>query len=218
MSDIALPPPASIAAAVDLKSRITAFDGGENTLLARARELWTIIEPDAAEIVEAYWAHWRMANPGSAEWTPLETERRITAGVAYLRNRCCNLDGQAWVESLERSVAAAYVAGVSTMEVLAMSCASDRAALNVVMRHVPGDDPRQAGLIDALMRLFGMETELTVELFAGFTDYNARVARDRLAAEFREGIATAVETATDEGHALREQTVRSSGSARGMLG
>ena len=218
MPDIVLPPSTSIAAAVDLQSRITAFDGGENTLLARAAELWAIIEPDGPEIVEAYWSHWRISHPGAAEWTPLETERRIGAGIAYLRNRCCHLDGRAWVESLERSVAAAYAAGVSTMEVLAMSCASDRAALKALMARVPADDPRQAGLVDALMRLFGMETELTVELFAGFADYNARIARERLSAEFREGIATAVETATDEGHSLREQAERSSGSARGMLG
>ena len=218
MSDIVLPTPTSIAATVDLQSRIGAFDGGENTLLARARELWTIIEPDAPGIVEAYWSHWRLSNPGAAEWTPLESELRISAGVTYLRNRCCHLDGRAWVESLERSGAAAYAAGVSTMEVLAMSCASDRAALKALMVRVPAEDPRQAGLVDALMRLFGMETELTVELFGGFADYNARIGRERLAAEFREGIASAVETATDEGHMLREQAERSSGSARGMLG
>ncbi|MCU6453839.1 methyl-accepting chemotaxis protein [Sphingomonas sp. A2-49] len=213
-----MPPPASIAAAIDLKSRIKAFDGGENTLVERAAELWTIIEPDAGDIVEAYWAHWRHANPGAAEWTPLENERRIAAGIAYLRNRCCHLDGRLWVESLERAVASAYAAGVSTMEVLAMSCASDRAALKALHGRLAADDPRHHTLIDALMRLFGMETELTVELFAGFADHSERVARDRLAMEFRDGIASAVETATDEGHALREQAMRSSGSARGMLG
>ena len=218
MSDIALPPPASIAAAIDLKSRIKAFDGGENTLVDRAAELWTIIEPDAADIVEAYWSHWRHANPGAAEWNPLESERRVTAGVTYLRNRFCQLDGRLWVESLERAVASAYAGGVSTMEVLAMSCASDRAALKALLSRLPADDPRQHPLIDALMRLFGMETELTVELFAGFSAHSERVARDRLAVEFREGIASAVETATEEGHMLREQAERSSGSARGMLG
>ena len=218
MPDIALPAPTSIAAAVDLHSRIAAFDGGENTLLVRAGEVWAIIEPDAPEIVEAYWSHWRLSNPGAPEWTPLEIERRIAAGITYLRNRCCHLDGRAWVESLERSVAAAYAAGVSTMEVLAMSCASDRAALKALLSRLPADDPRQHPLIDALMRLFGMETELTVELFAGFSAHSERVARDRLAVEFREGIASAVETATEEGHMLREQAERSSGSARGMLG
>ncbi|MEA1085669.1 MAG: chemotaxis protein [Sphingomonas sp.] len=218
MPDIALPKPASIAAAIDLRSRIVAFDGGENTLIPRAAELWTIIEPDAPTIVEAYWAHWRRAHPGAAEWTPLENERRIVAGITYLRNRCCHLDGLAWVESLERSVAAAYAAGVSTMEVLAMSCASDRAALRALLARVPADDSRQGALVDALMRLFGMETELTVELFAGYAEHGARIAREGLASEFREGIATAVETATDEGRSLRDQAQRSSGSARGMLG
>jgi len=213
-----MPAPTTIAAAIDLKSRIAAFDGGENTLLARAVEVWTIIEADAPEIVEAYWEHWRRANPGAAEWTPLETERRVAVGITYLRNRFCRLDGREWVESLERSVAAAYQSGVSVMEVLAMSCASDRAALKALMNRVPADDARQAGLVDALLRLFGMETELTVELFAGFHEYSSRAARDRLATEFRDGIASAVETATEEGHALREQAVRSSGSARGMLG
>ena len=218
MSDIALPQPTTIAAAIDLTSRIKAFDGGENTLVQRAVELWSIIEPDAAEIVEAYWGHWRLQNPGAPEWSLHERERRVAVGVTYLRNRFCNLSGREWVESLERAVASAYAAGVSTMEVLAMSCASDRAALKALMQRLPADDPRRSVLVDVLMRLFGMETELTVELFAGFHDYSNRMARDRLASEFREGIASAVETATDEGQALRSQAQRSSGSARGMLG
>ncbi|WP_447412309.1 hypothetical protein, partial [Clostridium perfringens] len=64
MPDIALPQPTTIAAGIDLTSRIKAFDGGENTLVSRAAELWSIIEPDAAEVVEAYWGHWRVHNPG----------------------------------------------------------------------------------------------------------------------------------------------------------
>ena len=218
MPDIALPPPASIAARIDLPSRIKAFDGGDDTLVAQARELWTIIEPDAGEIVDAYWDHWRAANPGAPTWTPMEGERRRAAGVAYLRNRFCHLEGIAWVESLERSVAAAYAAGVETMELLAMSCASDRAVLKALKKRLPEDTMHRTGLVDALMRLFGMETELTVALFAGFDGYSAHAARERLAGDFREGIADAVETATVEGRTLRAQAERSSGSARGMLG
>ncbi len=218
LSDVVLPPPTTIAATIDIQSRIQAFDGGENTLIARARELWTIIEPNAAEIVEAYWQHWIKCNPGAATWTPLEGDRRIAAGITYLRNRFCNLDGRQWIESLERSVAAGYASGVTTMDMLAMSCASDRAALRALMSAIESDDPRRPALVDALMRLFGMETELTVELFNGFSAYTARAERDRLAVDFREGIAGAVETATDEGRTLRAQAERSSGSARGMLG
>ncbi|WP_232833973.1 MULTISPECIES: methyl-accepting chemotaxis protein [unclassified Sphingomonas] len=218
MPDIALPQPTTIAAGIDLTSRIKAFDGGENTLVSRAAELWSIIEPDAAEVVEAYWGHWRVHNPGAPEWSIHEKERRIAIGITYLRNRFCNLNGRDWIESLERAVASAYAAGISTMEVLAMSCASDRAALKALMTRMSPDDARRPVLVDVLMRLFGMETELTVELFAGFHAYSERKARDQLAGEFRDGIASAVETASVEGQALRAQAERSSGSARGMLG
>jgi len=177
-----------------------------------------VIEPHVDEIVDAYWDHWRAANPHAPDRTPLDKTRRREAGQAYLRNRFTDLPGRAWIESLERSVASACRGKIPVMDLLAMSCASDRAALQALMARVPADDPRQGAMIDALMRLFGMETELTVELFSGYADHGARIAREGLAADFREGIASAVETATDEGRALRDQAQRSSGSARGMLG
>jgi methyl-accepting chemotaxis protein len=213
-----LPVPTTIAAAIDLPARIRAFDGGDGTLVRSAAELWTIIEADAGPVVDAYWLHWTAANPGKAAWSPLEPQRRTEVGIAYLRNRFCHLDGRAWIESLERSVASAHANGISTMEVLAMSCASDRAAMTSLLARLPADDPRRATMIDTLLRLFGMETELTVELFAGFTAHRDARDRDRLACEFRDGIAAVVEEASEEGHSLREQAVRSSSSVRGMLG
>ena len=213
-----LPQPTTIAAAIDVSARIRAFDGGDGTLVRCAAALWSIIEPDATVIVEAYWEHWVKANPGKREWTSLESQRRVDAGNAYLKNRFCHLDGRAWVESLERSVASAHAQGISTMEVLAMTCASDRAAMMSLMARLPADDPRHPTMVDTLLRLFGMETELTVELFAGFNAHRDNRARDRLASEFRDGIAAVVEEASEEGHSLRQQAVRSSSSVRGMLG
>ncbi len=213
-----MPEPTTIAATIDLLARIRAFDGGEGKLLQHAAAVWDVIEPEADAVVDAYWDHWRRANPTAAEWTPLDRERRMAAGRTYLRNRCCDLAGRAWVESLERSVAAAYAAGIQPMEVLAMSCASDRAALGVLLRRVRSDDPRHGELVHTLMQLFGMETELTVELFAGFAAHEAQAKRDQLASAFRDDIAVVVERATEEGHLLRAQGDCASGLARGMLG
>jgi methyl-accepting chemotaxis protein len=213
-----MPVPTTIAAAIDLPARIRAFDGGEGRLAARAAALWDIIGPSADDIIEAYWAHWRRGNPGARDWTPGDRERRIDAGRAYLRNRFCDLQGRAWIESLERSVASAYAAGITPMDVLAMSCASDRAALHVVLTQVPDSDPDKSDLIDTLMRLFGMETELTVALFAGFAAHTVQQSRDQLASAFRDDIAGVVEQATEEGHLLRAQGGCASGLARGMLG
>ncbi len=218
MTDKTLPPPTTIAAMIDLDQRIRAFDAGGGTLLQRARDLWTVLEPDAEEIVEAYWSHWRLANPGAAEWTPLDTQRRMEAGCVYLKNRFTDVAGRAWVESLERSVAAAWSANVPTMAVLAMSCASDNAALKVLLRRLPSTDPTYHAMIDTLMRLFGMETELTVELYAGFNAHHAAHQRDRLAAAFHDGIAATVADTMRDGNALQVQAATASSSTRGMLG
>nr|WP_233150776.1 methyl-accepting chemotaxis protein [Sphingomonas sp. BT553] len=207
-----------IAAGIDIEARIRAFDGGERTLVAAAAALWDIIRDDADIIVEAYWNHWRMANPDAAEWTPLDRQRRVEAGRAYLHNRFTDLSGRAWIESLERAVASAYVAGVPTMAVLAMSCASDRALLKTLMKAVPAGAPGYATHVDTLLRMFGLETELTVELFAGFTAFTALGAREHLASDFRARIAATVDDAMEDGVQLRGQSNRASSFARGMLG
>lgn len=213
-----MPEPTTIAARIDLAARIRAFDGGEGRLVAQAAILWEVIEPEVDGIIDAYWNHWRRANPTAADWTPLDRERRMVAGRTYLRNRFCDLAGRAWVESLERSVAAAYRANVTPMELLSMSCASDRAALGVVLDRVPATDPRQGKLVDTLLRLFGMETEVTVELFAGFAAHATHLSREGLASAFRDDIGAVVEQATEEGHVLRAQGGCASNLARGMLG
>ena len=218
MSTRDLPSPASIAAAIDLDARVVAFDGGDGTLVGLAAELWSILEPEAAAIVDAYWGHWRKTRPAEPEWTTLHGQERMAAGKAYLRNRFCGLGRREWVESLARSVSAAFARRVSTMEVLAMSCASDRTAMAVLLRRIPDDHPDPEALVDTLLRLFGMETELTVELFGRLAAHGEMVGRDLIANDFRDGIAALVESATDAGHGLREQAARSSASARGMLG
>ncbi|KQO56416.1 methyl-accepting chemotaxis protein [Sphingomonas sp. Leaf257] len=213
-----LPPPTEITAGIDLDARVRAFDGGDGALTRLAADLWPAIESRADEVIEAYWNHWRRANPGAPDWTKMDREGQLTAGRAYLRNRFCHLSGRDWVESLGRSIASAYAAGVPPMDVLAMSCASDRAALKVLQESVPPDDPRREVMIDTLLRLFGMETELTVELFAGFREWSAERERERLAGDFRNGISSVVENASVEGRDLRRQAQEASLSTRGMLG
>jgi methyl-accepting chemotaxis protein len=207
-----------IAAAIDLEGRIRAFDGGDGSLTRSAAGLWPVIESRVDEVVEAYWEHWRIGRPGQTDWIPLDRDRRLSAGRAYLRNRFCHLGSGEWVESLGRSVSAAYVAEVPLMDLLAMSCASDRTALRIVLDEVPHDDPRRSILIDTLMRLFGMETEVTVALYNGYVASAVERNRDRLVGDFRNGIALVVENATVEGHDLRRKLEEASLSTRGMLG
>ncbi len=214
---MSLPAPGTIAATIDIRARLRTFDF-DNSLETRARAVWQALEPDADEIALAFWEQWRRALPGARSWQPHDEAKMIERRVTFLRNRFCDVSGRQWVEAIERSVVLGYQADVSTMALLSVTCASDRAALNVLFRRAQGDDPRLPAFIDTLMRLSGLESEITVEIYNAFRAHTALDERDRLAADFREGIALTVEEATQESETLRDQSVRTSSSARGMLG
>ena len=216
MSQTDLPAPGSIAAALDLAARLRVFDT-DGRLRDASRRLWTLIEPDVRTISRAYWGQWSRCFDDGRVWTAHETDRMIEIGCAFLADRFLRTGERAWIESIERSVAAAWRAEVSPLALLSMISASDRAALDVLMARARGDAALPE-LIDTLMRLSALEGEITADIYTAYRDHAARVARDRLAADFRTGIAATVAETTRDGDALRAQASGASASARGMLG
>ncbi|MBY8828334.1 methyl-accepting chemotaxis protein [Hephaestia mangrovi] len=212
-----MPAPGVLAANVDLDTRLRVFDR-DAALADTSREIWAIIEPDIHAISKAYWEQWLRCFADDRVWAPQETDKMIDLGVTFLRQRFLETAKRGWIESIERSVAAAYVADVSPMALLSMINASDRAALDSLMTRVSRDEARLPQMIDVLMRLSALEGEITVALYNAYREHSAGVARDRLTAEFRDGIAAMVETALTEGGTLREQGGKASVLARGMLG
>ncbi|HSI16741.1 MAG TPA: methyl-accepting chemotaxis protein, partial [Sphingomonas sp.] len=211
-----MPVPGTIAANIDLGARLRVFDF-DGSLGKASQEAWTVIEPEIHSISEAYWQQWLRCFDDGKVWAVHETAKMIEVGCTFLKNRFLDTRGRAWVESIERSVAAAYVADVTPMALLSMINASDRAALDVMMRRVPAGDPRLPVLIDTLMRLSALEGDITVAIYNEYRMHSAQAGRDALAVDFRSGVAAMVENASTEGHALRDQAVRTSASARGML-
>ena len=212
-----LPVPGTIAATIDLTARLRVFDV-DGSLAGASRDAWKVIEPEVRSISEAYWQQWQRCFPDNRVWQSHETEKMIEVGCTFLKNRFLDTAGRAWIESIERSVAAAYVGDVSPLALLSMINASDRVALEVITRGVDRAKTKLPTLIDTLMRLSALEGEITVALYNGYREHFAQSGRDRLAAEFRDGIASMVEHATEESTALRGQSMRTSTSARGMLG
>ena len=208
MNNNDLPPIGSVAAGIDLAARLRVFDA-DGSLAAVGRTIWNAIEPEVRAISEAYWQQWQTCFGDQRQWAPMETERMIDVGCTFLRNRFLDFSGRAWVESIERSVAAAYVAKVSPMALLSMITASDRAAINAIARRLPPGD-EHVRLAEGLLRLSALEGELTVAIYNAYREHSAQVARERLAAEFRQGVARMVESVTQEGSALRNQTTRTS--------
>ncbi len=212
-----LPIVGTVASSIDLGARLRVFDF-DGSLADASRDVWRTIEGDAPAISEAYWQQWLRCFADERKWAPHETAKMIDLGVVFLRNRFLDTGGLAWVESIERSVASAYVGGVSPMALLSMINASDRAALDIMMRQFDRSDPRLPLFIDTLLRLSALEGEITVAIYNAYRDHSNQIARDRLASEFRDGIAAIVESVTHEGGELRAQAGRTSNSTRGMLG
>ena len=210
-----LPAPGTIAAKVDIAARLRVFDV-DGSLARASREAWGVIEPEVRSISEAYWQQWLRCFADERIWAPHETEKMIEVGCVFLKNRFLDTSGRAWIESVERSVAAAFVGDVSPLALLSMINASDRVALGAITRN--REDERLPVLVDTLMRLSALEGEITVAIDNAYREYLAQGGRDKLAAEFRDGIAQMVESATQESSVLRGQSLRTSTSARGMLG
>ena len=212
-----LPTPESMAAKVRLADRLRIFDF-DGSLATASRDVWNVIEPDIRLISEAYWQQWLRCFADERVWAPHETEKMIDLGIVFLKKRFLETSEFGWVESVARSVAAAFVAEVKPEALLSMINASDRAALDSLMQRIDRSDTRLRVLIDTLMRLSAMEGDITVALYSAYEAHIAQSARDGLTAEFRDGIVTMVETALDEGVVLREQGAKASMLARGMLG
>lgn len=140
-----LPAPGSIAATIDIASRLRVFDV-DGTLIAASAEVWEVIEPEIREVSAAYWDQWQRCFANETAWRTLDN--RIEVGVTFLRNRFLDTSGWEWIEAIERSVASAFAGDVSKTALLSMISASDRAALDVLMRRLSRDDPRLARMIE----------------------------------------------------------------------
>ncbi|WP_448665204.1 methyl-accepting chemotaxis protein [Sphingomonas sp. CJ20] len=206
-----------MSARIDVRARLRVFDF-DGLLVQSSREVWDALEPEIRGVSDAYWQQWQRCFADQRSWATADNDKMVDVGVVFLRDRFLDTLGNAWIESIERSVAAAYAADIPPMALLSMINASDRAALDVLFRRVGRESERLAGLIDTLMRLSALESDITVEIYNLYREHSARVARDRLALEFHDSIGATVERASREGDQLRVQAVHSSASARGMLG
>ncbi|WP_423607417.1 methyl-accepting chemotaxis protein [Sphingomonas sp. MS122] len=212
-----MPAAGAMSATIDIGARLRIFDF-DGSLDRLSRDVWTLLEPEIRAVSEAYWQQWLRCFADERDWAPDDTQKMIDVGVVFLRNRFLDTRGRAWIESIERSVSAAYAADVEPMALLSMINASDRAALEVLVRRVDAADTRLPALIDTLMRLSALESDITVEIYNLYREHSAQVARDRLAGQFRDSIGTTVERASSDGEALRAQAMHTSAAARGMLG
>jgi len=207
---------------LDLADRLRLFGFSADDLAIAAR-IWRIAEPEIGDVAATQLAQWRSLFGARdrfalSERTLSEREWTVQAGIAYLRDRYAHADRIDWVRSAERMVAAAFAANVSLTALISMTCAGATQMLEILGRlHDCSKEERQR-LNDVFFRLRSLECDIYASLYTAYMDFDARRQRDRIAGDFRDGIAHMVEAATREGVELRQQALAGSTSARGMLG
>ncbi len=212
-----LPRPKMMATQIRLAERLRAFDFDES-LAAAARDLWNEIECDSRAISEAFWQKWtRRLGTQHARGSD-DHEKMLDVGVNFLRMRFLETAEHGWVESVARLVALAHGRKVEPETFLAMINSGNRTALDGLMRRIDRADPRLPVLIDTLLRLSAIESDITLAIYTRYADHSAHATRETLTAEFQNGIAAVVESTSSNSNTLRDQSTRASTAARGMIG
>jgi methyl-accepting chemotaxis protein len=207
----------SISAQLDLGERLRLFDFTEDDL-AVARKMWAIMEPDAPAICEIQLEQWRRSLGEEANFERRHEERALQSRFEDLRKRYMHLDELDWVHSAERIVAVAFAADISLTKILSMDSAGAAKTLETLsLRYDCSKEERQQ-INDVFFRMRSLECDIYGSLYTAYMTFDAQRQRDHLADDFRKGVGLTVEAATDEGGALKQQAVRTAGSARDVLG
>lgn len=164
-----------IANEIDIASRLRVFNV-DDAFLALAGQAWTVLEPEIGVIAAAHWDQWLRFFPDDKIWVSHNREKSIELGRAFLNQRFNHLNQVEWVEAVERSVAMAFAGDVSTMALVSMIAASDRAALQALIRLIPATDPRLGSYCTVLTSLSALEIDVTIAIY---NCYLARVEADK---------------------------------------
>ena len=176
------------------------------------------MEPDAPAICAIQLNQWRRSMGESANFERRNEERALQSRIDDLRKRYMKLDELDWVHSAERIVAIAFAADISLTRILSMDSAGAAKTLeSLSLRYDCSKEERQQ-INDVFFRMRSLECDIYSSLYTGYMSFDARLQRDHLADDFRKGLGLTVKAATEEGGALKEQAVRSAGSARNVLG
>jgi methyl-accepting chemotaxis protein len=137
--------------------------------------------------------------------------------VADLRDRFTNPAGDAWVRRAAKRVAIAFKAGVSLTTMIAIGGVTALHVQDLLSRRYDCSKDERHHINDVFLRLRSLECDVYSSLYMQEIQAEARRAREHLASLFGDSIASLVDAASEDGHELRCQTIRSSTSARGVL-
>jgi methyl-accepting chemotaxis protein len=203
-------------ASLDLEGRLRTF-GFSAELIRTSHLMWTIFEGDATAVAQTQIDGWNEVFPFEYRVGRDGRDTAVRRMVEDLRDRFTNPAGDAWVRRAAKRVAIAFKAGISLTTMIAIGGVTALHIQDLLSLRYDCSKDERHHINDVFLRLRSLECDVYSSLYMLEIHAEAQRAREHIASLFRDGIASSVDAASEDGRQLRCQTARSSKSARGVL-
>lgn len=204
--------PDAALAHVDLGDRLRLY-GFTAADLALARRLWDVLEPHAIELATAQVDGWFAILPSTQA---VDRTALIARNVDDMRRRFGDIDNPAWVRRAARRIAHMLKHRVSISALLAIGNGIAARSMEIVDASFAASERSRFSML--IFRLRSLECDVYASIHAALLGQIARRERQRLADEFRGGVANVVDLAAHQGASLRHSALAGVTAARGILG
>ena len=201
---------------IAIDNRLPEFDNGR--LVADAREIWQLVQNDAAQVGTDLWQFLSERDITGKIWSHTTLKEMEQAAAVFVEMKLDRLSEQTWVDSLMGTAAGARKTNISLTTLLAASSLSNRACMRLIMENIEADSPRLVQLVDAMSRIAAMEAEVLSAFYFAYAQLEAKRARSKYGAEFEVKVGEAAHEAAAESQNLKSQASNTSRVAQGMLG
>ncbi len=205
------------AASLNIEGRLRDF-GFTEDLVQTSRLMWSIIEAEASHVAETQIDGWNAAFPSTYHVQAAERGTAIHRMMLDIHDRFTDPAGDEWVRRASKRVALAFEAGVTLTTLTAIGGTTALHIQDLLSTNYDCSKEERHHINDVFLRLRSLECDVYSSLYMQAIEGRARESRAHLAFLFRGGIAALVDSANDDGHALRRQAARSSALAGGVLG
>ena len=200
----------------DLQRGLRLYDT-TGDLPDRARWLLSVIEPDLADISREYWRRFRQSPEVRTQIDDAEIERRAANGVAYIRGKFAQIDGNDWTGHSRRFIDEGLRDGLTLSTLLAsIKAETERAFLAI--RTYCADPDQQILLARTLSEVESLEVDAHIHHAIAITRADSDAAQARQARDFNAKVMGVVETVTRDSQQLQTHAASTSAAARGMQG
>ncbi len=183
----------------------------------RARELWSYLADDSAEIAREFWARYAQSPETRDSFDDSKIEGLSRRILPYLSDKWERIDHPEWTRTAFGFVRRALEANLSLSTLLAGLNSETEAAFAVLRRKVT-DDQDIIRLARTLSEVQAMEIDCFIHHAIVITRDEGRSHQSRVTSEFNSRVLSVVHNCTNESAALRATASATSASARGMLG